>query len=163
MSSIEQKLDELEALIKADLMPHISAKNSMPNLAPSGAAGRPRGPGIPKSAFAAPQSTGVKPPSQKDPTKVAEQLKQQGGDHAERIKQAKEGIAISTNGQWSIKKFEDPIDKGLKSTIAAGLLGASLMSNPTPKAPQPKNTVTQTAEKDKALTAEQPTEVAGAF
>lgn len=152
---------ESDKVNKADLMPDIDAARAVPKINPVKDVGRPRGTGNAKQAFKAPKSPGIKPPSQKNPVKVAEQLTNPEAKK-ESIAQAKEGIAFSTRGQWQIKKIDEPMDKGLKNTIAAGLIGASLLSNPAPKAPQPEKVSAPVAEKDAAV-AEQPTEATGSF
>ena len=111
MNILTDKLDELEELIKAqltpkirpNLMPMVNTPSMMPAiLPPSKPAGRPSGPGVKRAAFKAPSTSGVAPASSKNPVKIAQQLSSDEMKES-KIKQAKEGLAINSRGQWSLK------------------------------------------------------------
>lgn len=94
MEIIEAKLEELEALLKAAVLPTIT---------PPGQPGRPAGPSIPKPSFKAPKiKTGVSVSPKKDPVKVAAQLK----DPDLKVR-AKEQLSFNNGGQWALGKSDD--------------------------------------------------------
>lgn len=94
METLETKLEELEALMKATILPTISTQ---------GQPGRPTGPSIPKPSFKTPKipstGAGVAAPSKKDPVKVSAQLKD-----PDLKMRAKEQMSFSQGGQWSLGK-----------------------------------------------------------
>jgi hypothetical protein len=97
MENLEAKLDELEELLKSNLIPSLMPKIKTPN-----ANGRPKGPGMPRNSFKAPKTPGINPSSSKNPVKIAEQITNPDLKE-DRIKQAKEGLSLNSRGQWSLK------------------------------------------------------------
>lgn len=97
MSQLDKRLDELSSLLK-----QFNASIKMPSMQglkkPSGPR-QPKGPSMPKMP-------GQAPKNQKDPTKVAEQIKNPDKkdmvmDQAQSLKEA---LKVTKNGQWQITK-----------------------------------------------------------
>jgi len=97
MDNIEQKLEEIEALIKSNLMPKMSQPILMPSLDQPASPGRPRGPGVTRTNPVPKTASGVSPTSKKNPLKVAEQLK-----NPELKQEVKNNIKFNSKGQWSL-------------------------------------------------------------
>lgn len=108
------KLTELkEALEKAVVLPSPKAPK-MPSA--------PKLDGAPKI----PKQPDLTPVSQKDPTKQAQQV-QDPATKAQALDMAKEKLKLSKNGQWSLE--QDPVEKGIKSTLTgAALIGSALFA-----------------------------------
>ena len=102
-----KEAEDKKDLTKSDLMPNMSTPNLMPKITQSNSVGRPKGPGVARSPIPKAPNIGIKPPSKKDPVNVAQQLTNPD-TKKETIAQAKEGVAFSTRGQWSLKKADEP-------------------------------------------------------
>ncbi len=117
MDKLEQKLKNIQVLLKAEMPSIKKPKHPTPSKPPSA-----QKPTAPKANQAL---------SSKDPTKVAEQIKDPAIDRDSALKEAKklkEGVQFNHGGQWSIKKTDEELEKSIKKKLGAlALAGSALM------------------------------------
>lgn len=103
MTNLETKILALEELLKALKLAPIKPKitQGTPNTGLKG----PRG--SYQTTPTSPKIPGIKPPSGKDPTKVAAQIQGDPGLKNAQMKEAKEVLAVARNGQWKLGKIDD--------------------------------------------------------
>lgn len=96
MDDLFKKLDSLE-----DLLKQFNASIKQPKMA-----------GVKTPQAALPKLPGNPSPSQKDPVKMAQQIKDAGSGAKpiamDAAKQLKESMKTSKNGQWSLGKADEP-------------------------------------------------------
>ena len=97
MEKIEQKLEEIRDLLKANAMPSPNPPMKIKEIKPLTPVSQ-----LKTTAPVQPAAPTLAPTSKKNPLKVAQQI-QDKPIKQEAVKQAKETLKVAKNGQWSLK------------------------------------------------------------